>query len=202
MVANKPGGVAVNGNRNKTVENIIKTSIQRSKQENAFITPVAAHRLDVPTKGLVLLAKTKPALVGLNKSFQAGEIKKKYIAIVHGQPAAKGEITMPIQGKKSLTKYRLIRSVPSRIYQHLSLLDLELLTGRTHQLRIHLKETGHLIVGDKQYADSQKTILGKGLFLCAYQLIFQHPIHKESIQVELPIPPKFHKLLDREEARF
>lgn len=202
VIVNKPGGIAVNGTRHKTVENGIKNSIQKSKQMDAFAIPVAAHRLDVPTKGLVILAKTKSALIAINKAFQAGTVHKTYQAIVHGQPAATGIINQPIQGKQARTKYRVLHTVPSRLFQHLSLLELDLLTGRTHQLRIHLQQQGHLIVGDKQYAGQQKTILGKGLFLCACQLAFLHPITKKPLQIEIPTPSRFSKLLEREGKRF
>ena len=77
-----------------------------------------------------------------------------------------------------------------------------LITGRTHQLRIHLNSIGHLIVGDKQYAGEQKTILGKGLFLCACRLSLTHPITNERLTLTIDPPPRFLKLLDREEARF
>lgn len=202
VIVNKPGGIAVNGNRNKTVENIVRGIAQKSKQQDALAIPTAAHRLDVPTKGLVLLAKTKTALIRINKAFQTGKVEKEYMAVVHGQANKKGRITLPIQGKSASTEFTTIRTVPSRLYGHLSLLRLELITGRTHQLRIHLQSTGHLIVGDREYADNQKTILGKGLFLCACRLAILHPISGEPIEAEIEPPTRFVKLLNREENRF
>ncbi|MCB9295683.1 MAG: hypothetical protein H6559_21540 [Lewinellaceae bacterium] len=75
------------------------------------------------------------------------------------------------------------------------------MTGRTHQLRIHLRRQGYLIIGDKAYAGKQKTILGKGLFLCACRLEFEHPATGEAVVVEIEPPRRFGKLLDREEER-
>jgi 23S rRNA-/tRNA-specific pseudouridylate synthase len=75
-------------------------------------------------------------------------------------------------------------------------------TGRTHQLRLHMKNRGHLIVGDKMYADGQKTILGKGLMLCARKLEFKHPISGEQLSIEIEIPTKFTRILKREKERF
>ncbi len=202
IVINKPGGIAVNGNRNKTVENALKQQATKSIQSDALSHPIAAHRLDVPTKGLVILAKTKTALIRLNKAFQAGKIDKEYMAVVHGKLEEEGRITLPIQGKKAETRYITTRIVPSKVFDHLSLVRLQLITGRTHQLRIHLNSINHLIVGDKQYAGEQKTILGKGLFLCACRLSFIHPITKDRLSITIDPPARFKKILDREEARF
>lgn len=202
IIVNKPGGIAVNGNRNKTVENAIKGQYQKSSQSDALPSPVATHRLDVPTKGLVMLAKTKSALVNINKLFQTGKVDKTYYAVVHGKTPDKGRIEAPIDGKKSITEYERIQLVPSRIFKHLSLLKLKPITGRTHQLRIHLNNLGHLIVGDKLYMNRQKTILGKGLFLCACELSFRHPMSKEMIQLEIPPPSRFKRLLEKERKRF
>jgi len=202
IIVNKPGGIAVNGNRNKTVENIVGKISRKSSQVDALPSPIAAHRLDVPTKGLVVFAKTKTALIQLNKSFQLGKIEKEYSAVVHGKTTKQGRINLPIQGKSATTEFTLVRTVPSKLYQHISLLQLKLLTGRTHQLRIHLQSIGHLIVGDKQYAGDQKTILGKGLFLCASKIAFVHPISGKPVQLEIELPLRFKRLLDREETRF
>lgn len=91
--------------------------------------------------------------------------------------------------------------MPSQVYGHLSLLELQPVTGRTHQLRIHLQQAGHLIVGDKHYAKDKDTILGKGLFLCACRLSFTHPHTGEKVEVRVRPPRRFLKTLDREEGR-
>jgi len=138
----------------------------------------------------------------MSKAFQSNQVKKTYLAIAHGKTEKKGSIDLKVDGKKALTHFERQRLVPSRIFQHLSLLALYPQTGRTHQLRIHLKEKGHFILGDKMYADGQKTILGKGLFLCANQLEFRHPFRKETMHLQTPLPAKFARTLDREEKRF
>jgi len=202
IVINKPAGIAVNGNRNKTVENAIISIAKKSNQADALPSPVAVHRIDVPTKGLVLLAKTKMTLIQLSKAFQNNQVKKTYWAIVHGKSTAKGRINQSIQGKEAITDFETAKVVPSRIFKHLSLVKLSPVTGRTHQLRIHLNDTGHLIVGDKQYAGRTKTVLGKGLFLAACQLIFTHPITDKTIDLEIQPPIRFKKFLERERKRF
>ena len=202
IVVNKPAGIAVNGNRNKTVENAIGVISKKSQQADALPNPVAVHRIDVPTKGLVLLAKTKSALIQLSKAFQNNQVKKTYWAVVHGKTEDNGRFNQAIQSKKAITDFETEKVVPSRIFKHLSLVKLSPITGRTHQLRIHLKDAGHLIVGDKQYAQGQKTILGKGLFLFAGGLVFEHPLSNKKIRVNLDLPNRFQKLLNREAQRF
>lgn len=202
IVVNKPSGIAVNGNRNKTVENALAHANRANKVADALPRPVAAHRIDVPTSGLVILAKTKRALIELGKAFQTNKINKEYIAVVHGAIAEQGEIDLPIDQKSALTHYQKENEAPSHLFGAFSLVQLKPVTGRTHQLRIHLKETGHLIVGDKQYAGRQKTILGKGLFLAACALELKHPITNKKIALRIPTPPKFLRLLEREASRF
>ena len=202
IVINKPAGIAVNGNRNKTVENAVAGLAKQSHELDALPSPVAVHRIDVPTKGLVLLAKTKGALIKLSKGFENNQVKKVYWAVVHGETPAEGRIDQPIKNKKAITDFKTVKTVPSRIFQHLSLLKLMPVTGRTHQLRIHLQLEGHLIVGDKQYAGYQKTILGKGLFLFAGGLVFKHPVTGETMDLTVKSPNRFLKLLEREGKRF
>ena len=202
IVVNKPGGIAVNGHRNKTVENALAGNIRLSKKNDALPQALAAHRIDVPTKGLVLLAKTKSALVAMNKAFQKQNIHKAYVAVVHGQIKGEGTIETPIGGKSAITHFESLKVVPSRQFNHLTLLRLLPKTGRTHQLRIHLQEIGHPVLGDKEYAVEQPTLQGKGLFLCAYELEFEHPVTRTTIRLNIPIPNRFTRIIEREAQRF
>ena len=202
LIVDKPGGIAVNGNRFKTVENVFAKHLYNFNSADALPRPIAVHRLDVPTKGLLVLAKTKQAQIKLSMAFQQKKIEKSYLAVVHGKPPDEGQIDVAVEGKKALTKYKTLRTVPSKIYNHLSLVRLKPITGRTHQLRIHMKQLGHLIVGDKYYAGNQKTILGKGLFLQASSLSFLHPLTQKKLALKIDIPNRFNRVLDREEARF
>ena len=202
VIVNKPGGIAVNGNRYKTVENAVANLNQNNQQPDALPRPVAVHRIDVPTKGMVILAKTKKALINMSRHFQEGNVDKKYLAVVHGKVKPNGQIDQPIDGKKSITNFETKRVVPSRVYKDISLVELSPVTGRTHQLRIHMKDLGHLILGDKEYARNEKTLLGKGLFLCACGLNFPHPITNKQMEFKIPPPARFEKLMDREEQRF
>lgn len=201
IIVNKPGGIAVNGNRNKTVENALINLAKKSQEQDALPAPTAVHRLDVPTKGLVMFAKTKTALIRLNKAFQKGQVSKVYFAIVHGQVTEKGSIDTPIDGKESKTEFECFKTTTSRGSGHLSLVKLKPITGRTHQLRIHMQSIGHLVLGDKQYAGRQKTLLKKGLFLCACNLRFEHPVTRETMQVRIPIPKRFERMVGKRKSR-
>jgi RluA family pseudouridine synthase len=201
LIVNKPGGIATNGDRVQTVENALAGSIPPPPLPDALPRPVAVHRIDLPTKGLVLLAKTKSALMSMSQAFEDNQVRKAYQAVVHGQPPAAGTFDAPIDGKTAVTHFQTLRTVPSQVYGHLSLLELQPVTGRTHQLRIHLQQAGHLIVGDKHYAKDKDTILGKGLFLCACRLSFTHPHTGEKVEVRVRPPRRFLKTLDREEGR-
>ena len=202
LIVNKPGGIAVNGNRFKTIENAVADRNFNNKQPDKLPRPVAVHRIDVPTCGLVMLAKTKSALIRLSRGFQKNKVKKEYLAVVHGQPPTKGRIFKPVDGKDAATKYECLRTVPSRNYKFLSLVRLMPVTGRTHQLRIHMTGAGHLIVGDKLYSEAQKTILGKGMLLCACRLEFAHPWTGKPVVAEISPPLKFSKVMAREEQRY
>ena len=202
LVVNKPAGIATNGNRYSTAENAVIGKFRPSQAEDALERPVAAHRLDVPTRGLLILSKSRQAQVELGRMFQSQKIQKFYHAVAHGKLNTSGRISLNIQGKKAFTHYELERAVPSKVFGHLSLVKLMPKTGRTHQLRIHLSSEGHFIVGDKSYNDGNKTILGKGLLLAATGLEMKHPISGKELKLQIPIPPKFLRILDREESRF
>lgn len=202
VIVNKPGGIAVNGNRHKTVENALVGVAWLSNEKDALPRPVAVHRIDVPTNGLVMLAKTKSALIKMTNAFQHRKVEKTYHAVVHGCPPPEITIDDPIDQKDAITIVQTIHTVPSSKYKQLSLVQLKPLTGRTHQLRIHMQRIGHLIVGDKLYASDQQTILGKGLLLTAAALHFPHPSEDRMVSVQVEMPPKYRRILDREAARY
>ena len=202
VMVNKPGGIAVNGNRYKTVENAMVGKVTISNLTDALPRPIAVHRIDVPTNGLLVMAKSKSALIKMTKAFQERRVEKTYLAIVHGCPPAQLRIDKPIDKKEAVTLLKKVRTVPSRKYHQLSLVELTPITGRTHQLRIHMQQSDHLIVGDRQYADGQVTLLGKGVMLCSASISFAHPIDQTPVKASIEPPAKFKRILDREEARY
>ncbi|WP_109832698.1 RluA family pseudouridine synthase [Reichenbachiella versicolor] len=201
-VLNKPGGIPVNGNQFKTLENALPYNLKPSKEPDALEMIRPLHRLDGPTCGLVMVAKTDRAQVAMGKQFQFKEIRKRYKAVVIGKlKESKGTIEKPIDGKKSTSEYEVLTSKPSAKYKALTLVNLYPVTGRTHQLRIHMSEIGHPVVGDKFYSGNQDVLQGKGLLLCSDKLWFDHPITGEKTEVEIKIPNKFITVMERESQR-
>lgn len=202
-ILNKPGGIPVNGNQFKTLENTLPFNLKFSREKDALDIMRPLHRLDEPTSGLVLSAKTERAQVIMGKQFEQKTIRKRYKAVVIGQlKNPKGEINSPVDGKPSKTEYEEVAVCRSGMYNYLSLVNLYPITGRTHQLRIHMAELGHPIVGDKYYTKNFPILSEKGLLLCSDKVWFKHPITNENIEVEIDIPQKFKKVMERENDRY
>ena len=201
-VINKPAGIEVSGNKFKTIQNALAFNLKTSNKKDKLSRAVPVHRLDFPTSGLLLCAKTHEAAVELGKQFENKLIKKTYFAIVNGKLEGRGEINQPLDGKKSVTLYKSVKTIPSLKAEQLTLLELKPLTGRTHQLRKHLAGIGHPIVGDGVYSSDFPLLKGKGLLLSANELIFSHPISGSIMEIKIPIPHKFVSLLERELRRF
>lgn len=201
-VINKPAGIDVSGNKFRTIENMALANIKLNKSSDGLKKLRPVHRLDNPTSGLLLIAKTSQALIELSRQFQAREISKSYNAIVVGHLPLEGEIRTPINNQDSITLYKTLKYCPSLKVDEISLVELRLLTGRTHQLRIHLSQLGFPILGDKLYGNQELILSGKGLFLAATQLSFKHPITSELMLFKLPLPHKFQAHLEREVRRY
>jgi len=200
-VINKPAGFPVSGNRFKTIENALLNNISISSESNALNPPKPVHRLDALTSGLLIIAKTTSARIELGRQFENKEIQKHYRAIVMGKMPGNGTMNEPIEGQSAVTDFHLVKSIPSLRSNWLSLVDLWPKTGRTHQLRIHCAGIGYPILGDKLYGEEHHVFKGKGLFLCAVELQFLHPIKKEKLNLNIDEPNKFMIHLDREEKR-
>lgn len=200
VIVNKPAGLIVSGNQFKTLENCLVDQVRDSSAPDALGWALPIHRLDAPTSGLVIFAKTMNARRKLGEMLESKTISKKYHAVVHGIPEI-SEIDAPIDLKASKSVLAVIRTVASLQNGFLTLVQLEPITGRTHQLRIHCAGIGHSIVGDKQYENEWGTFRNKGLMLAATNVSLQHPITEEELSVSIPIPNKFTSLLEREEIR-
>jgi len=202
-VVEKPPGIEVRSKASRNLENLLRGQLSNSPFRDSLNQPRAVHRLDYGTQGLLLIAKTKSALVYLSRSFENREIRKVYQAVVHGKlPEASGKWRGDIANQSAQSEYRVLGCFPSLKSGHLSLLELSPITGRTHQLRIHCSEAGFPIVGDLKYIADAKTVKGKGLFLAALELNFPHPQTGEILEFKLECPAKFRSLLDREERWF
>lgn len=165
----------------------------RLQQHFAWVREV--HRLDWETSGLMMLALNAQAHRALSGQFARREVKKAYLAVVQGVPAqAEGEIALPLrgdwpnrprqmvdhaQGKAALTRWRRLVVQGDRCR-----VALEPVTGRSHQLRVHMMSIGHPILGDRLYADAQGQAMASRLLLHAHRLAFSQPSSGEWIALE------------------
>jgi tRNA pseudouridine65 synthase/23S rRNA pseudouridine1911/1915/1917 synthase len=201
-VIKKPAGINVSGNKFKTVQNALMFNLNKSTQIDALPWALPVHRLDNQTQGLLMIAKTKTARVKLGQAFENKSIKKTYQAVVIGKPKKQDTIKLTIDGKHSITYYNLLKTVNSLKNGFLSLIELCPQTGRTHQLRIHCSKSGFPILGDKLYGKEGLILKHKGLFLCATELKFNHPITMVPLCFSIKTPHKFIQRLDNEERRY
>ena len=190
-VIQKPSGYPTNGNYFKTVENALPYNLENSTEKDALPYPTPVHRLDNPTSGLLLVAKTKNVQVKLNQDFEEKNIRKSYLAIVSGEIPSTGTFNSPIEGKTAATKFQLKKTFQKNDKTY-SLVELFPITGRTHQIRIHLSKNGNPIVGDEVYGSSENA---KGILLAAHSLAFTHPSTKKSLHFENTFPKKFEKFI-------
>lgn len=198
----KPAGFSVSGNAYKTIYNALPYNLAKSSEADALPWPTPVHRLDNQTSGILLIAKTKTSQIALGNQFENHTIQKKYCAIVIGEVLTNGKINLPIEDKTAETDFEVVRKVNSLRFSHLSLLNVFPKTGRTHQIRIHLASIDHPIFGDKLYVEEKMRHRGKGLFLCAQEILFLHPKTSEEINLKIEIPHKFESLLLREQRRW
>lgn len=201
-VIHKPAGIAVSGNFFKTIQNALSYNLKPSSLKDALLIPRPVHRLDKDTSGLLLIAKSYTCLRKLQEQFKASEIIKKYYAIVTGDIETEGLIDQSVEGKQALTKFNLLQQVDNLHHGKLSLIKVDLLTGRKHQIRIHFSSMGIPIAGDKLYGIPGNTLKHKGLFLIAYNLGFVHPVSLKNLSFELDLPHKFKAYLSRSQNQF
>jgi len=201
-VINKPAGIPVSGNQFRTIQNALIGNINLSKEEDALRWPKPVHRLDGPTSGLLIIAKTAKALVKLGQQFEQKTIEKKYAAIVMGKSPERGIVNAAIEGLESLSEFKTLQTINSLKSKYLSLVELSPKTGRTHQLRIHMSSIGFPILGDKIYGEEGNVLEGKGLFLCALSLNLKHPITEELLSIKIDMPYNFLSTLEREAKRW
>lgn len=191
----KPAGIEVSGNKFKTIANALPQNLQTSSLSDA-VTPQPVHRLDYATTGIVLVGKTSNSIRTLNRMFEDKTIGKIYYAIAIGNMEPSGTINSDIDGKPSQSNYQVKESVTSERFGTLNLVELHPKTGRRHQLRKHLHSLGHPILGDKDYSLEGLILRGKGPYLHAYSLEFEHPFTNEIIRITDELPEKFGKIFN------
>jgi len=201
LAIDKPSGIAVHGGSG--VAHGVIESLRSMRPEARFLELV--HRLDRETSGVLLVAKRRPALTALHEAIRTRDIDKRYLVGVAGRfrnemqrvraalakrSLADGgkHVTVSESGQEAETVFRRLERGPE-----FSLLEAELLTGRTHQIRVHLAHLKHPVLGDDKYGDFElnKRLRREGLkrmFLHARALAFAHPLSGEAMRIESPLP--------------
>ncbi len=209
LVVNKPAGTAVHGGSGISFGVIEQMRAARPQQKFLEL----AHRLDRETSGLLILAKKRSALTALHAALREGRVKKEYLALVKGGwRNDKQHVSLPLkkfltgsgerrvsvhrEGRESQTVFRRKRGL-----RDFTLLSAELLTGRTHQIRVHLTHLGFPIAGDDKYGDFElnRALAKQGLrrmFLHAGELEFAHPLSGEALKLHAPLPQDLSRFLD------
>ncbi|MEQ8706465.1 MAG: RluA family pseudouridine synthase [Phaeodactylibacter sp.] len=202
-VVHKPPGLSVSGNHYRTLLNALVGQLAITPAEDALPWGMPVHRLDAPTSGPVVVAKTRRAQVLLGQAFEARTVRKVYQAIVCGRAPDSGTLDGDLDGKPALTTFQKLEECRSLNCEWLSWLELHLHTGRTHQIRRHLAHLGTPILGDDAYTPEDKPLLRKkGLFLSAVSIAFDHPCEQGKVKVEAPPPEKFRAMMERSERYF
>ncbi len=213
LVIDKPAGVAVHGGSG--VSYGVIEQLRAARPDAKFLELV--HRLDRDTSGVLVLAKKRSALTNLHEQIRGGEPDKRYLVLVHGDwknarqhiklplhkyttPEGERRVRVQADGMESHTVFNLIQR-----YGPFALLEAELKTGRTHQIRVHLASSGFAIAGDDKYgdfalnrdlqkADGERVAL-KRMFLHAHQITFIHPETGKSVTLNAPLPPECERFL-------
>lgn len=170
------------------------------------------HRLDKDTSGVIVIALDDKAYYGLVEAFKKREVKKEYIALVYGQLKGSGRITLPIgraiynrkkmstrakKAKEAITEWTVVKN-----FKNYTLVKVRIVTGRTHQIRVHFSAIGHPILGDRIYGKKTHIELGRKRLpilrqmLHAWKIEFKHPITGETLQFESPLPNDMREIIE------
>lgn len=210
IVINKPKGMVVhpaNGNPDGTLVNAVMNLCKDSLSGiGGEIRPGIVHRLDKDTSGAIIVAKNDKAHIGLSEQLKNHEVKKTYLALVRGIiKENEATINMPIarskkdrkkmdvdkDGKEAITHFKVL----GRYKNKYTLLQINLETGRTHQIRVHLSHIGYPIIGDEVYSNGKNEWNVSGQCLHAWKLEFNHPITGKKISLEAEIPKYFKNII-------
>jgi 23S rRNA pseudouridine1911/1915/1917 synthase len=222
VVIDKPAGMVVHpgaGHESGTVVNALLHHVEDLSGIGGELRPGIVHRLDRGTSGVMIAAKNDAAHQELARQFHDREVEKDYIALVWGLVQQGRRIDLPIgrdssDRQKMSTRARRARNAVTRVVraEHLrglSLLQVAIATGRTHQIRVHLSAIGHPIVGDPTYggvhrrvADDVRAVQRLGRpFLHAARLVFTHPIEGRRMEFSSPLPEDLQSVLDDVRAK-
>lgn len=209
LVVNKPEGLVVHPAESYDGPTLVHGLLYQSDELssiNGVKRPGIVHRIDKDTSGLLIVAKNDIAHQRLSEAFSKHEVKRIYTALVYGKiDVLKGVIDMPIgrhrtnrlkmavdpEGKRAVTHFKVLEQ-----FDKYTLIECELETGRTHQIRVHMAHIGYPIVGDPIYGP--KDVIGDtGQFLHAHTLTFVHPIKNEHMTFTVDMPESFKQMLNK-----
>ena len=196
LVVDKPAGLLSVPGRGTHLQDCLSARVQA-----IYADALVVHRLDMATSGLMLFARGAAAQRSLSRAFAQREVHKRYVAVVHGRMAHdQGEIDLPLMadwpnrpmqkvdtdhGKPSLTRYRVLAFDAAT---HTTRVLLEPVTGRAHQLRVHLFAIGHPMLGDALYAPPPVLAMANRLLLHAESIAFRHPTNGSMIELTCGVP--------------
>ncbi|MDO5714952.1 MAG: RluA family pseudouridine synthase [Tissierellia bacterium] len=208
-VISKPQNLIVHpgaGNNEHTLVNGLLYHFDQLSNPMEPFRPGIVHRLDKDTSGLMIISKTDIAYYELVRAFKQKKVQKEYLAIVHGHTKNQGVINRPIgrnpfnrkqmavvdkNGKEAISKFKTIKH-----YGNYSFVKVDLITGRTHQIRVHFSSIGHPVLGDPTYGWKNKLGI-KTQMLHAFSLRLNHPVTKRPLYFEDDIPIRFKKMIRR-----
>jgi len=211
LIIDKPAGLVVhpgNGHQDGTLVNALLFREKDLANEEDPTRPGLVHRIDKDTSGLLAIAKNDEAFAFLSSQLSEHEMHREYYALVKGVILEDdGKIDAPIgrdrirplrnavdveHGKESVTFFHVIKRFHD---SDCTLISCRLLTGRTHQIRVHMDYIGHPVIGDPLYGSGNRKIYDKGQLLHAYRLSFVHPRTKKEVTFEAPLPDYFENVL-------
>jgi len=208
LVVDKPAGMTVHpapGSPSGTLVNALLSAVPDLAASGDALRPGIVHRLDKDTSGLLVVARNDRALRALQAQLKERRVHKTYLALVQGTPAPReGEIAAPVGrhpknrkkmavvagGREAVTRYRVREEFPGY-----ALLEVEPVTGRTHQIRVHLAAIGHPVVGDAVYG--RRSDIVERQFLHAWKLGFGMPLGGRQVEFESPLPADLRGALER-----
>lgn len=210
IVINKEKGMVVhpgNGNQDGTLVNAILSRCKDSLSGiGGEIRPGIVHRIDKDTSGVIIVAKNDKAHINISNQIKEHQTKKTYLALVRGLVKEnEATIDMPIgrspkdrkkmavvkNGKNAVTHFKVLKR-----YKENTLLEINIETGRTHQIRVHLSEIGYPIVGDYTYSNGKNKFGIEGQMLHAYKIKFKHPTTNEEMEITAELPEYFKSILN------